>query len=660
MSAIGAGSAPLIELSSISRSFEGEGGVRVEALQDVSLQINAGEFVCITGPSGAGKSTLMNILGCLDRPTSGSYRLADREVGKLGADGRAWLRRQAFGFVFQGYNLIDGSSAAENVELPGVYARLSSRERRQKVGDLLSQLGLANRAAHLPSDLSGGEQQRVSIARALFNGGRIILADEPTGALDRPTGEEILRALENLAAKGHTVVIISHNPDVAVRAARRIELRDGRVVNDTGPTYTPAALPEDSESADVRGPKLISDGLEVGRLSLRHLRAGFRPGARLRTLLPLLCTLTAVSLGSLALSIGEGMFHESMTSVNKMGLDIIRVFGRRSSPATSKGVTAEDARAIKAEVSNIRAVSPEALRQRVTVQQGDVSEEMAVWGLVDLGDKSGRGPIGYRIAQGGYVTQEDDDSLEQVAVIGSVARELLFPPEVDPLGEFILLESVPFRVKGVLEPRTGFGNDRVENMIVLVPFSTGAALLFDDSDILSINVFVRDTDQINETAAAIRDLGIRRYGHDAYSTNYPLQFLGRAQQMRALLWGFLGTLAGIILVAGNVSVSIIMLMSVRARRREIGIRMAVGARQRDILWQFIGESLATGVVGGLLGVIVAFACLPLLADFNIPAEPLAWFFAVPLACALVLSLLAAVAPARRAARLDPVQALAAD
>ena len=664
MSAIRAGSARLMELSSISRSFEGEGGVRIEALRDISLQINAGEFVCITGPSGAGKSTLMNILGCLDRPTSGSYRLAGREVEDLGPDGRAWLRRQAFGFVFQSYNLIDGSSAAENVELPGVYARLSSRERRQKVGDLLSQLGLANRAAHLPSDLSGGEQQRVSIARALFNGGRIILADEPTGALDRPTGEEILRALENLAAKGHTVVIISHNPDVAVRAARRIELRDGRVVNDTGPTYTPAALPEDSESADVRGPKLISDGLEVGRLSLRHLRAGFRPGARLRTLLPLLCTLTAVSLGSLALSIGEGMFHESMTSVNKMGLDIIRVFGRRSSPATSKGVTAEDARAIKAEVSNIRAVSPEALRQRVTVQQGDVSEEMAVWGLVDLGDKSGRGPIGYRIAQGGYVTQEDDDSLEQVVVIGSVARELLFPPDTDPIGEFIRIDSTPFRVKGVLQSRSlGFADpsrDRVENMIVLVPFSTGAVFLFDDSDILSINVFVRDTDQINETAAAIRDLGIRRYGHEAYGTNYPLQFLGRAQQMRALLWGFLGTLAGIILVAGNVSVSIIMLMSVRARRREIGIRMAVGARQRDILWQFIGESLATGVVGGLLGVIVAFACLPLLADFNIPAEPLAWFFAVPLACALVLSLLAAVAPARRAARLDPVQALAAD
>ncbi|MYL00873.1 MAG: ABC transporter ATP-binding protein, partial [Gammaproteobacteria bacterium] len=202
-------SMPLIELSGVGRSFEGEGGVRIEALQDVSLQINAGEFVCITGPSGAGKSTLVNILGCLDRPSSGSYRLAGREVGQLGADARAWLRRHVFGFVFQSYNLIDSRNSAENVELPGVYAGLSPRKRRKEAEELLSQLGLSDRTDHLPSELSGGEQQRVAIARALFNGGRIILADEPTGALDRPTGEEVLRALENLAAKGHTVILIS-------------------------------------------------------------------------------------------------------------------------------------------------------------------------------------------------------------------------------------------------------------------------------------------------------------------------------------------------------------------------------------------------------------------------------------------------------------------
>ena len=658
MSAIGAGSAPLIELSSISRSFEGEGGVRVEALQDVSLQINAGEFVCITGPSGAGKSTLMNILGCLDRPTSGSYRLADREVGKLGADGRAWLRRQAFGFVFQGYNLIDGSSAAENVELPGVYARLSSRERRQKVGDLLSQLGLANRAAHLPSDLSGGEQQRVSIARALFNGGRIILADEPTGALDRPTGEEILRALENLAAKGHTVVIISHNPDVAARSGRRIELRDGRVASDTGAAQVEPSIPTSIEAASADGPSFLSSVLEVGRFGWRHLRAGFRAGARLRTILPMLCVLAAVSLGSLALSVGEGLFRNFMTEVNMMGLDVIFV-----SSSTSKSITVEDARAIEAEIPNVRAASPETNRHLI-VSRGDVSAEMNVFGNVDIGDRSGRGPAGFRLAQGEFVTLEEDENLAQVAVIGTVTRELLFPPETDPLGEFILIKGVPFRVKGVWEPRYfGLPDPFVynfNNSIVHVPFSTAAAFLFEDTDYLGINVFVEDRDLVQETAASIRDLGIRRYGNEAFSVRYPLMVVSYANQLRARTWGILGTLAALILLAGNISVAIIMLMSVRARRREIGIRMAVGARQRDIHWQFLGETLATGVVGGMLGVVVALACLPMLAYFEIPAEPVAWFFAVPFACGLILSLLAAIAPARRAARLDPVQALAAD
>ena len=149
---------PLIELSSVSRSFEGEGGVRIEALQDVSLQIDAGEFVCITGPSGAGKSTLMHLLGCLDRPTSGSYRLAGREIGNLGHDGRAWLRRRMFGFVFQGYNLIESGSALENVELPGMYGGLPRKARGERAGGLLARLGLADRAAQSPAELSGGEQ----------------------------------------------------------------------------------------------------------------------------------------------------------------------------------------------------------------------------------------------------------------------------------------------------------------------------------------------------------------------------------------------------------------------------------------------------------------------------------------------------------------------
>ena len=660
MSLPGAKSMALIELSGVSRSFEGEGGGRIEALRDVSLQINAGEYVCITGPSGAGKSTLMNILGCLDRPSSGSYRLGGREVGQLGADAMAWLRRQIFGFVFQSYNLIDSRNATENVELPGMYAGLSPRKRREEAEELLSRLGLSDRADHLPSELSGGEQQRVAIARALFNGGRIILADEPTGALDRPTGVEVLRTLENLAAEGHTVILISHNAEVAAQACRRVELKDGHIVADSGAAQVESSMPASIEAASGAGPSFFFAARELGLSGWRHLRAGFRAGARLRTILPIVCVLTAVSLGSLALSIGEGLFRDLLTEVNMMGMDVIFV-----SSATSKSVTVEDAKSIEAEIPNVRAASPETNRMLI-VSRGDVSAEMNVFGNVDLGDRTGRGPGGFRLAQGEFVTLEEDENLAQVAVIGTVPRELLFPPGTDPLGEFILIKGVPFKVKGVWEPRyLGLPPEppfvyKFNNSIVHVPFSTAAAYLFEDTDYLSINVFVEDTDLIQETAVSIRDLGIRRYGNEAFNISYPLMIVSYASQLRARTWAILGTLAALILLAGNISNSFIMLMSVRARCREIGIRMAVGARRRDIQWQFIGETLATGVVGGLLGVVVALAGIPVLGYFDVPAESAAWFFTAPIVLALVLSILAAVAPARRAATLDPFEALAAD
>lgn len=648
----------MIVLEGIGRVFEGEARTRVEALRDVSLRIAEGEFVCITGPSGSGKSTLMNILGCLDRPGSGSYQLADAEVQSLRADGLAWLRRRVFGFVFQSYNLLDSATLQDNVELPGRYAGISADARRKRAEALLAQLDLEDRAGHLPAELSGGEQQRVAIARALMNGGQVILADEPTGALDRENGEQVLQALEALAKKGHTVVVITHSAEIAARADRRIELRNGRVISDTGPAKTKPSMLASMNSASVSRTKIPNFALEAGRHGWRHLRTGFRRGTRLRTILPMLCVLIAVALGSLTLSVGEGLVRDMMKEVNTMGLDVIFV-----SSATPTALTVEDARAIEAEIANVRAASPEAA-QEMLVQRGDISEEMPVWGRVDHGSRSGRGRAGFRMAHGEFVTKQEDDDLEQVAVIGSVTRDLLFPAETDPLGEFILIDGVPFRVKGVLEPRFIDMRDprsyKFNNTRVHVPFSSAAAYLFDKIEYPSINVFVSDTNQIHETAAAIRDQGIRRHGEERYHVSFPLQYRFHVNQVRVRLWGSLGTLAGLVLLAGNISISIIMLISVRTRHREIGIRMAVGARQRDIQWQFLGETLSISIAGGLLGVVVALVCLPLLPVFDIPAEPVAWFFAISIACALIVGTLFGIVPARRAARLDPVTALAAD
>ena len=228
---------PLISLSGIRKRYggseQGSAAPPVEVLRGVSLDIHAGEFVAIVGASGSGKSTLMNILGCLDKPSSGSYRFAGMAVEEMDADALAWLRREAFGFVFQSYHLIPTESALENVEVPAIYAGLPEAERRRRATDLLQRLGLGERLDNRPSQLSGGQQQRVSIARALVNGGRIILADEPTGALDSNSGKEVMALFDELAAAGHTVILITHDRDVAARAQRVIEIRDGEIVCDS-------------------------------------------------------------------------------------------------------------------------------------------------------------------------------------------------------------------------------------------------------------------------------------------------------------------------------------------------------------------------------------------------------------------------------------------
>jgi len=217
---------PLIELQGVVRIFTTGGGVEVRALRGVDLKIYPGEFLAIVGQSGSGKSTLMNILGCLDRPTAGKYLFAGRDIESFDADGLAWLRREAFGFVFQSYNLLGSESALENVQVPAVYAGMSAHEREIRAESLLSALGLGERMDHRPSQLSGGQQQRVSIARAMMNGGNVILADEPTGALDTQSGIEVMELLEDLASKGHTVILITHDQEVAAHADRIIEFRD--------------------------------------------------------------------------------------------------------------------------------------------------------------------------------------------------------------------------------------------------------------------------------------------------------------------------------------------------------------------------------------------------------------------------------------------------
>ena len=231
---------PVIRIENLHKSYETSAGL-FPALKDVSLDIAAGEFVAIMGPSGSGKSTFMNILGCLDQPSAGHYALDGRSVAELGKDELALLRNRTIGFVFQGFNLLPRMSLLDNVALPLIYCGVERDERQQRASDQLDKVGLKGYAASMPNKISGGQQQRVAIARALINRPRLILADEPTGNLDSHTGEEIMALFEELNREGITIVLVTHETDIAHHAKRQVKFHDGHIVSDQPTPHSEAA-----------------------------------------------------------------------------------------------------------------------------------------------------------------------------------------------------------------------------------------------------------------------------------------------------------------------------------------------------------------------------------------------------------------------------------
>ena len=659
----------LIELKELGRSFLGGRKQRVHALRGVSLSIEEGEFVCVTGPSGAGKSTLLNILGCLDRPSRGSYRFAGREVLELSTDHLALLRRREFGFVFQNCNLIDSANALENVALPGRYAGMPGAERSRRARRLLAKLGMASRAQHLPSELSGGEQQRVALARALMNDGRVILADEPTNALDQTRAKQVIETLGEASRNGKTVVLVTQDPEIASSAPRRIELRKGRVVSDSG---APRRRPVTPRTVRSRGPHGWIQPIGMG---LSALRSSFASANRLRVAASVLGVCFAVFLGSMSFILADGIYARTVSSVNEMGLDRITVLpnpGRSMREGGFTWLTMEDALAIQNEVAGVRALSPLKLIRREFIRHGGNAGEFGVQGIVDRGARTNRGRYAYRLAAGAPVTPEDDERMARVAVLDSVTRDRLFPGEASPVGQDILIRGMPFRVKGVYEYRANPIQHLSEqseeeframqdnaNSWVYMPFRTFVALLAEHEWLFGIYVFVENPDRLFEVAGAIRDLGVRRHGEAVYFVEHGGASIQEAKQQRNRIRLGLGALSGVILAIAAFSIMSITSMAVRTRRQEIGIRLAVGARRRDIFRQFLTESLALSLTGAASGVMLALAAARIPGMFDIPVQHYSFIWA-PLACALLAGLVFGSVPAWRAARLDPVAALASE
>lgn len=655
---------PLIQLEGIGRRYTGKRGKPVAALQAISLKLYAGEFVCITGPSGSGKSTLMNILGCLDTPNSGTYRFADREVCRLSPGGLAWLRRKAFGFVFQNYSLLGSSTARENVEMPGIYAGMAPAQRRSRARGLLAALGIEDRMGHRPTDLSGGEQQRVSIARALMNGGPVILADEPTGSLDSENGEQILRLLKELSRNGRTIVLISHDPEIAAQADRRIELRDGRIISDSGPVGTRqiVRVTSDSPSFSQHVVGALARLTQTLRSGITSLRANLLGTRRVRAMLTVFSILLGVWAVVTMLSVAEGMFRETLERVSELGADQIEVRpgGHQNSSAIT--LTLQDAEAIAKEIPNVRRVAP-SLAQQLTVRFGAKSVEAFVESYLAYTPATGIDSDAPAVERGHFISQRNNEQRDQVAVLGWGIVDELFTSTVNPFDQHVMIGTVPFRVIGVLAGREAFADmpswvSRQNGRRSFVPYGTAAAILYGTDNPNKLDVFMHDPLQVDATNQAIRELLIRRHG----SEGFRILFLGarveQVSEIRTLLRVGLGSIGGIALLAGGMGVMAIMLMAVTERTREIGIRMAIGARRRDITEQFVLEALALAAVGGLLGLLASLASGPLIKYFGFPVAFSPWIVVAALACAVGTGLVFGIVPARRAARLDPVAALA--
>ena len=662
---------PLIELVEAGRVYRragaGRRGVATRALSDVTLRIDPGEFVAVMGPSGSGKSTLMNILGCLDRPTQGVYRFQGRDVGQLSADERAALRRESFGFVFQSYNLLGSATARENVEMPAAYAHLGRVRRAERAEALLRAFALGSRLGHRPRALSGGEQQRVAIARALMNGGRVILADEPTGALDTKNGEDVLAVLADLSARGHTVIVITHDPEVAAWAERRIDLLDGRVVADRhtggvtcGETGGDAVVGLNPSTRPERGGRRTRFDLERVAESLRgtlaSLRANLLRGSRLRTALTVLSVTVGVWSVVAMLSVVQGGYRESVETVSRMGAD--RIFVRSGVPygdrkSTPVRLTLADAEAIEFEVDNVRAVLPHVGGQ-FTLRQGDRSVEATVQAAVPetlVVDHLG-------LARGVFFSDRDSTDSEPVVVIGAAIRDELFPTSA-ALGRHMLVGGTPFVVKGVLArfARSGSVVDDYRDKKVLVPLGTAQALLFGRESLDSITVSAEDPKRVGETARAVDNLLARRHGHRGFMLSSDIPSMIGFSTVERLMSALMGAVGAISLFVGGMGVTSVMLVSVAERTREIGIRMATGARRRDILRQFLLEAVAVTAAGGVLGTMLGFASRVVFDAFEVPAALSVWFVFAALACAVGTGLAAGIVPARRAAALDPVAAL---
>ncbi|WP_336193266.1 ABC transporter permease [Providencia stuartii] len=652
MSYFTATNSPLIELKHIYREFTA-GTQTITVLKDISLSINQGEMIAIVGASGSGKSTLMNIMGCLDKPSRGEVFIHGVAVHHANNEQLAELRSQYLGFIFQRYHLMPYLTAEENIAIPALYTAMPETQRIARMRLLAKKLDLEERLHHQPNQLSGGQQQRVGICRALINGAGIILADEPTGALDSANGKALMDILHQLHAEGHTVIIVTHDHNIAKQAQRIIEISDGQMIADN-----PNQVQRDILTHQPLLPIHHNQRASLWRSFYESMRMAWRSllGHRIRAFLSMLGIIIGISSVVSSMAVGEGAKRAVLAEIGKLGSTTLEI--RSGTGWGDKRTDMERALSLNdvesfTSLPWVEQISPVVSSMTIVVNKGlDFS--------IQLNGVSNQyfAAQGLQLLQGNSFSTLDVVESEPVIVLDEASTEILFSAEENPIGQIVQIGGSPWRIIGVARKP---GPKMMSGFVVgWTPYTALQQRILGDQPLESILLRFSDTLTPEQAQLQTEKYLLRWHGQKDFfiqSDDQLVNALEKASNSMSLL---ITSIAAISLLVGGVGVMNIMLVSVTERTHEIGIRLSVGARPRDIMNQFLIEAIMICSLGGGIGVAGAWIAGNIFAKITTEFTMVFTLFPVLLACgfSVLIGLIFGYFPARRAAKLNPTEALA--